>query len=783
MLATGLLTPTGTNAQQTEDAGQAESTAPDADPYSATATIDVTPVLGAGVAADKLPANVQVVGRRKLGRPSRLGLDDTLQQELGSVQVNAVQNNPLQPDVSFRGFSASPLLGTPQGLAIYQNGTRINEPFGDVVQWDTIPELSIAEAQLIPGPNPAYGLNSLGGSLALRMKDGYGFRGLRLGALGGSFGRLRASAEYGQRYDDFALYEAIDSFREDGFRDHSHSQGHRLYADLRRRRDDHELALNLTLAATSLRGNGPAPVQQLERDRGAVFTYPDITDNGLVLLASQANVELSPTLSLQSNVYVRLLGRATLNGDEAELAPCPDGSGLCELDDDDEEDGGGGGPDDPPEPVLDVRGNPVPAAAGGDAAINRTSTGSRSYGASLQLTLRRDLDGRDNQLSVGSSLDAASVDFHQSSEVGRLRQDRAVDGSGIFLADGASRTELDTQNRHLGFYLTDTLSLTPRLHLTVAARLNLTKITLRDRLGSALDGEHGYRRLNPAAGLAYVLGGPLSNVLYASYSEGSRTPSAAELACADPDEPCRVPNAFLADPPLHQVVNRSVELGLRGRGRIGDQRLRASLAGFASRNYDDILFVAGSRIGTGYFRNAGITQRLGFEAAASLRSGPLEVSAAYQLLAASFETRLGLPGDNHPDARIDDEGRAVIDVAPGDRLPGLPAHNLKLMAGVEPITGLTASIDARLASGQYHRGDEANLLPEVPGYLVVNADLGYRLLPELGLRLRAENLFNTEYQTFGILGDGQEVLDYADDPRFQGPAPPFGLWAGVELWL
>ncbi len=72
--------------------------------------------------------------------------------------------NPFQPDISFRGFSASPLLGTPQGVSIFQDGVRVNEPFGDIVNWDLIPQSAIASIQLIPGSNPAFGLNTLGGA-------------------------------------------------------------------------------------------------------------------------------------------------------------------------------------------------------------------------------------------------------------------------------------------------------------------------------------------------------------------------------------------------------------------------------------------------------------------------------------------------------------------------------------------------------------------------------------------------------------------------------------------
>ena len=83
-----------------------------------------------------------------------------------------MQSNPFQADINYRGYTASPLLGTPQGLSVYMDGVRLNQPFGDVVSWDLIPRLAIASTTLMPGSNPLFGLNTLGGALAIQTKDG-----------------------------------------------------------------------------------------------------------------------------------------------------------------------------------------------------------------------------------------------------------------------------------------------------------------------------------------------------------------------------------------------------------------------------------------------------------------------------------------------------------------------------------------------------------------------------------------------------------------------------------
>ncbi|HYU71012.1 MAG TPA: Plug domain-containing protein, partial [Burkholderiales bacterium] len=122
--------------------------------------IGVTPLPGFGVPAAQVPANVQAVTGAEMMRQHPLNLSEFMSQRLSGVNVNDNQSNPFQPDISYRGFAASPLLGTPQGISVYQDGVRINEPFGDTVNWDLIPTAAISTINLIPGSNPLFGLNT-----------------------------------------------------------------------------------------------------------------------------------------------------------------------------------------------------------------------------------------------------------------------------------------------------------------------------------------------------------------------------------------------------------------------------------------------------------------------------------------------------------------------------------------------------------------------------------------------------------------------------------------------
>ncbi|MDD9972178.1 MAG: TonB-dependent receptor, partial [Myxococcales bacterium] len=449
----------------------------------------VAPAPGATTTMRKTTRNVQHLRLEVFEEAKGPGVHHVLDSRLGSVVLNDVQNNPLQPDLQYRGFTASPLLGSPQGVAVYQNGARLNEPFGDVMQWDLMPEFAIREVQVMPGASPLYGLNALGGSLSLRMKDGFRNAGHRVEALGGSFGRHQVSAEVGQSVaEDWALFAGVSSFGEQGFRDESPSRALHGFADLRHRTPQHELGASLTLARSDLNGNGLAPVELLESDgRDAVFTFPDNTQNDLVMVSADLDRELSATLSVQATAYLRSLRRDTLNGDEGEFELCTEHmqSFVCE-------EGG--------ELVRSETGDNIASMNEHDGLFNTTQTSSAGYGGSLQVTHEDALWSGDNQLIAGASYDGGHVDFLQRAELGLLTSDRSVIGQNFFLGGDEFRTKLRSNSRMLGVYASDTFSPVEELAINLAARLNWVNVELDDREGSALDGDHSFTRVNPAVG-------------------------------------------------------------------------------------------------------------------------------------------------------------------------------------------------------------------------------------------------------------------------------------------
>ena len=769
--------------------------------------VAMAPVSGAGVDRARVPATVAIIDIDALDRRHAVSLAQGLNAQLGAVTLADTTTNPFQPTLRFRGFAASPLLGLPQGVAVYQNGARVNEPFGDTVQFDLIPQFALSRVQLTAGTDPTFGLNALGGSLALQLKNGFDAAGFRGEFSGGSFDRITGTAEAGASAGPWAVYVGGTRFDETGWRVASASDVTQAVADVAYRAGRIDAGVSLTFADTSLNGNGPAPVELLAADRRAVFTYPDTTDNRLGFGQARFTYALSPTVRIQASGYYRDLERRTLNGDEAEFAPCdlaalPAGAPpltLCRSlagDDDDAPlgdaapDNGAGMDDDDSDALVDVlTGRFITLAdAAGDAAFNRTLTRSAGYGATVQAVATTRVAGRDNTLVLGASADLAEVGFVSNSEVGTLTSDRTVDGSGLLAGifgsapDDAFNVGLDTDSQAFGFYFSDTLSLSDRLHVTVAGRYNDVRTTLVDRLGTSLNGRHLFSRFNPSVGAVYETSPAVS--FFARYSEANRAPTAAELSCADPAEPCRVPNAFVSDPPLMQAVARSAEAGARGRlqgGVLGD--VTWEVAGYRTRIRDDILFVASPRlIGTGFFQNAGDTDRVGVDLTLSGRTNRFDWYASYAAVEATFDSPLVLP--SHPEVNDAASEDGELRVAPGDRIPSIPRHSLK--AGIRhDLTGRwDVAVEALVASSQVFRGDEGNDQSQLDGYGVINLRSAYAASDRLELFVMVHNLLDRDYATFGVLAEVEIDLAEApgaDDPRFVSPGVPRSAFAGFRV--
>ncbi len=739
-------------------------------PRYETVVTATTPLHGSGLPREEVPANVQTVTAAQLAAQHSLDLSAYLGDAVGSVHINDVQSNPLQPDLQYRGFLASPLLGAPQGLSMYLDGVRLNEPFGDTINWDLIPANAIGSVNVVPGSNPIFGLNTLGGALSIETKNGFSDEGVEGRLLYGSWGRKLARASGGTHGQKFGVFAAAQVFDENGWRQASPTSAQQAFLSASYRNQGASADLTLMAANTSMTGNGASPEQLLAADRRAVFTSPDNTKNQMFMAVLRGERPLVPQVALSGTAYVRTNRTQSVNGDQRDWAECTAMAGvLCSTDDSGAE-----------TPVVDGSGNPVAFSDAYNAALNRTDTRQTSFGASAQLAVGLPFFARENHFFLGATADQGRVRFRAQSTVGSLTDDRDTTDRGFL--DPASPVAVDSVVNDLGIYASDTFALQPHLFLTASARLNLSSLSLRDQLGDDLSGDHSFHRLNPAVGLSYQprpwLGG------YAGYSESSRAPTAIELSCASPMAPCRLPNAFVADPSLNQVVARTVELGVRGSHRRGAGTVHYDVSAFRTTNSDDILFISSGAVANqGYFANVGETRRQGLEAGLSgrqrlgPRAGTFDWALYYTYTDATFQTAFTAPSATHPDAV-----NGAIDVPAGAHIPSIPAHNGKVVVGWSSPIGVSAGFNVVADSSQYLRGDEANLLAPLPGFVVVGARVGYQIAQPIAVVLLVNNLFDSHYSTFGVLGDATDVLGASfDSPRFLGPGAPRAAWLELDL--
>jgi outer membrane receptor protein involved in Fe transport len=744
----------------------AGETAPPAYETVVTAT---TPLHGSRLPRDRVPANVQTVTAEAIAAQHSLDLSAYMNDAVGSVHVNQVQANPLQPDLQYRGFLASPVLGAPQGLSVYLDGARLNEPFGDTVNWDLIPTGAIRSVNVIPGSNPIFGLNTLGGALSIETKTGFSDPGAAARAGVGSFGRRLLDFGVGAHGERFALFAAGQLFGEDGWRRFSPTQSANVFVDAGYARGPTTANLTLMLADTSLTGNGPAPEQLLALDRTAVFTYPDRTQNRMLMAIARGERPVAARARLTGVAYVRAARMLTVNGDQRDWSACQAQPGvLCSV--------GAGGNE---APVLDAAGNPVAFDPSYDAADNGTATRQLGVGVAAQLAVEAPLAGRENHLFVGAAADQAWIHFRAQSTVATLDPSRGAVDTGFL--DPLSPVAVDAAVQDLGIYAADTFALRRDMFLTLSARFNVAALSLDDRLGGALGGDHQLHRLNPAAGLSWqplpALGG------YAGYSESARAPTPIELTCASETDPCRLPNGFVADPPLAQVVARTFEAGVRGTARAR-ATVDYAVAAFRTSTDDDIQFISSGRVANqGYFANVGSTRRQGIEASLTGRwrpggrRGQLGWVLRYTLLEATFETPFSALSANHPDAV-----NGAIAVPAGARMPGIPTHLGKAVVSWIADFGLVVGANVTAQSSQVLRGDEANLLAPLPGYVVCSLQASYRIARPLAVFAVVSNVFDAHYSTFGVLGDAAGVLGPGfTSPRFVGPGAPRAFWFGVDL--
>ncbi|WKA31048.1 TonB-dependent receptor [Bradyrhizobium roseum] len=733
-----------------------------------------TPTVRSGMDVDKVPAAINAVGAGQIARTGSLNIGDALQQQVPGIILSDTTGNPFMPDIQFRGFTASPVAGTPQGLAVYQNGMRINEAFGDTVNWDLIPTAAIRSVTVVTN-NPAFGLNALGGAVNVLMKDGFSYQGAETNVMGGSFGRIQGSAQAGKQVGNYSVYGALEGVRDNGYRNFGESAVRRFYGDVGYRTDSSEFHLNVGLAKNNFGASAAVPIELLNKYWGATYTTPQTTDNRVAYANLTGKVEVTPTWTLDGSVRVRRFQQKTVDGNPTETEPCaaPNDAFLCFNDDTNFANGVNG------VPIV----NPFPA----DAVlgqIDRTTTRSTTTGATLQATNTDQLFGHNNQFMIGTSFDSGVTRFGASAELGTIGSDYVVNGSGIFLGPSGAPisigpVSLRATNRYTGLYAIDTFDVTDRFSVSGGGRFNYASINLQDQIGTDLNGSHTFSRFNPMVGGTYKVTPEVT--AYAGYSEANRAPTPLELACADPARPCIVAAFLIADPPLKQVVSRTIEAGFRGSKELNIGTLGWKIGGFRATNADDILAIPSPEVqGFGYFQNVGRTRRQGIEAQVNLTSKALQLYASYTLVDARFLDSLSL--NSRSPFAVDD----IIQVVPGNRIPSVPRNRVKLGVDYAVTDAFKVGGDALFVASQYFAGDESNQAARLPGYSVFNLHASYQINKTFQLYGRVDNVFDKRYATFGTFFERDDVPNFSNggaefsDPRTVTPARPRAFYAGLK---
>jgi iron complex outermembrane recepter protein len=737
-----------------------------------------TTPLGTGMSALQIPSETQSIDAQEIGNLNQLIITEDFARRTPGVSTTDEIGSPLAQSLDFRGETASPVPGTPEGLAVYLNGVRINESFGDVVNWDLIPSVAINRAEIVTG-NPVFGLNALAGAVVMNMKNGFTWQGTEIKLQGGSDYTVLGSAQYGVNNGDWAYYIAMEGVRTNGYRYFGQSDVERGYGDVGYRSNGNEIHFSMTGAADGLGVAGTTPLVLAEENPSAVFTTPQTTETTAQMITLSDETQISSTLKFNGNVYFRNYAQAHQDGNVSDFYHCAVGAGfLCNNGN------------------VTTQVDPDPSQPDGQpmGEIDRNWTKTESTGAAAQLTDTDQILGYKNRITAGVSVDLGWTHFFGNSLLGTLPPNFVVQSYGEYIDQPAydvSPANVSAQNRYIGVYVLDDFQITDQLAVRGGARFNDAQINLADLSGANpnLNSSNNFNRINPVAGVTFKITPEIS--AYASYSEANRTPTPLELGCSSPSHPCMIDNFLVADPPLQQIVARTVEAGFKGDNKVDwlmPGKIDWSVSFYKTENQNDIYAVPSMVTGFGYYTNAGDTLREGVDMGARYTTEKWDVYANYSYIKAIFLTPVLLGSPNNPYA----DANGNIQVEPGDNLPGIPRHKFKI--GFDYFVSPQWKIGADLVyrSRQFYFGDEINRLPPMSGFATLNLRTSYQVNDHFQIYGLINNalgyrgatygaLYETDSTTNQITGAPVPGLFSSKDPRSITITPPLEAWLGVRM--
>jgi len=740
--------------------------------------IATTPLNGGQINLAQVPSAVYQITSQEMQTYNDVTLTDALGRSSPGVSIGNSSGSDFEPDLFFRGFEATGVSGAPQGLAVYQNGTRINEAFGDTVNWSLIPANAIDTTTILTS-NPIFGLNAIGGAVTVTMKNGFTWQGFEGQLEGGSFLRAQEQFQYGKQIGNYSVYIAASQINDGGWRVAGAQQLTSFYGDVGYKANGFESHLSLTAGNNQFGVASYTPLQQLQNNWGSVFTIPQTTYDQMAMLQWTGKYAYSNTLNFQAAAYFRGFNQQHIDGNGSGLGSCVTLPYVCL-----------GGV-----PANSQFGTPIPDIShGGTIDLGEdddNQTQSRSVGVSGQVVDTDKIFGRPNSLTVGSSLDYGWTHYIASSQLGTISftgdaYPVTVSPFQINAPPFLTPVDVRANNTYAGVYALDTFDLTDRLTVTGGARFNFAGINLEGASNTLLSGYSDYFHLNPTVGFTYKLTPDTS--FYAGYAMTNRTPTPLELGCADPNHPCIIENFLASDPPLKQVIGNSFELGFRGTNAfstfgLGPQwgKLQWSAGLFRTTLINDILPIVNTFNGFGYFTNVGTTLRQGAEVSANWTGDRWSAYANYSYVDAIYLTTFQESSPNNPLQNA----QGAIPITNGTQIAGIPKNTVKVGVDYAVTPQWRVGADMLAASGQVLFGNENNAFPQAPGYAVFGLHTSYQWNKQVQIYGYAQNIFDQRYYTSGALFSTNITTGppLVNPQQTFGPAKPVAIYGGIKITL
>ena len=652
---------------------------------------------------------------------------------LPGVSIFDDQGTRAQPTLEIRGSRLSPVVGVSQGVSVFLDGVRINEPDAQELNFDLIPMDAVSKAELVRGPGTLYGKNSLAGALVLTTRRGSFTPELSADVEAGAFGYRGARVSAGGVLDDVDGFLMARGTEEDGYRDETPARTRQVFLNVGRKGNKTDLAMTVMYAHDRIYQAGSLPESWLREDRTANFTGGDFFEPELWHIAARGERPFAGG-TIRGNAFRR-------DNDYQQFNVNVD-------------------------------------APSTDAHVDNTSKG-----GTLEWTLPTAVAGMPLGLTFGAEYSRNDITYRIFSvpTAGAPGFEEGCDQA-TGLCENARVKEDDA-----ALYAQGVLSVTPALALTASMRGDYVRIPFRDIREPENDGTNSYRRFSPRLGVNYYLGPEVRG--YAAVSTGFRAPAPLELACADESSPCSLPFALGDDPPLDPVTVVNYESGFDWEPNEGTA---LDIVGFREEARNEIVFVA-AHTTTGFFQNIARTRRQGIEASGSLKlPAGFRVFGSYALIDATYQSAVLLASEMpQPDS-----------ARPGDRFPLSPLQRGSLGVELTRTLGksaIAAQLSMNAVSSQYLRGndenlDEVNLSDDaeprfvdgsVPGYAMASLQLRYER-PHLAVSAHIQNLFDRDYETFGIIGENPAGPIGGPRPpapvleRFLNPGYPRTLTISIE---